>query len=319
VTTARAALRARREKVVIVTRKTVLEELVTRFNTVGQAKFYLEHAGQQFDAIEQEHERYHAVVDKVRRAIPVGVKHQIIDRSFLPQFVFGDDDLVVTVGPDGQVVNTAKYLSRQPILAINPDPDRIEGVLLPFSAEQAMPVLLEAISGEPRYKQITMAEAVLSDGQRLLAFNDLFIGARSHVSARYRIDVDGNTEDQSSSGILISTGAGSTGWLKSVRAGAAHVVGTARGHGSPNNERLAWDADRLVYVVREPWPSKSTGANIVYGSILQDTHFTVASYMAENGVIFSDGVEADYVSFTAGLTATVRVADKKAYLLINWR
>jgi len=39
---------ARREKVVIVTRKTMLEELTVRFNTPGQARFYLEHAGQDF-------------------------------------------------------------------------------------------------------------------------------------------------------------------------------------------------------------------------------------------------------------------------------
>ena len=54
------------------------------------------------------------------------------------------------------------------------------------------------------------------DGQRLLAFNDLFIGARTHVSARYRVEYAGKQEQQSSSGLLVSTGAGSTGWLSSV-------------------------------------------------------------------------------------------------------
>lgn len=311
------ALRARREKVVIVTRKTVLEELIVRFNTIGQAKFYLEHAGQAFAPIQLTHQQYHAVLDRVRASIPAGVKHQVIDRAFLPQFTFGDADLVVTVGPDGQVVNTAKYLDRQPIVAINPDPNRIEGVLLPFTVETAMRPLAGAIFGEPNFKRVTMAEAVLSDGQRLLAFNDIFIGMRSHVSARYRIEVNGSSEDQSSSGILISTGAGSTGWLKSVHAGAAQIMGVAGDKKTVARGRLPWDADRLIYVVREPWPSKSTGANIVYGSIARDTSFAVASQMAEGGVIFSDGVEADYLSFTAGLTATVRIADKKAQLVVQ--
>lgn len=313
------AVRARREKAVIVTRKTVLEELVTRFNTIGQAKFYLEHAGQDFARIEAAHQRYHAVLDKVRSAIPAGVKHQVIDRAFLPQFTFGEADLVVTVGPDGQVVNAAKYLDIQPIVAVNPDPAIIEGVLLPFNVENLIGPLGATIYGEPKIKKVTMAEALLNDGQRLLAFNDLFIGMRSHVSARYRIKVDEGAEDQSSSGILVSTGAGSTGWLKSVHTGASRVMRLQgeEERKSASSVRFPWDADKLVYVVREPWPSKSTGANIVYGSISKTTKFAVDSQMAEGGIIFSDGVEADNLTFTAGLTATVRIADKKAHLVVG--
>lgn len=312
------ALRARREKVVIVTRKTALEELIARFNTVGQVKFYLEHAGQDFAGIQALHDQYHAVLDRVRKMVPAGVRQHVIDRSFLPQFTFGESDLVVTVGPDGQVVNTAKYLDKQPIVAVNPDPARIEGVLLPFTTRDLGRSLNAAIYGEPSIKAITMAEAMLNDGQRLLAFNDLFIGMRSHVSARYRIEVDGASETQSSSGIIISTGAGSTGWLKSVHTGAARVAGVQRNKKSDTDSgRFAWDADHLVYVVREPWPSKSTGATLVYGSISRDQPLVVKSEMADGGVIFSDGVESDYLGFTAGLTATIRVSDKKAQLVIG--
>ena len=208
----------------IVTRATVLEELVTRFNTVAQARFYLEHAGQDFAPIEAAHQRYHAVLDGVRRLIPKGVKQQVIDRGFLPQYTFDARDFVVTVGPDGLVVNAAKYLDGQPILAVNPDPEVIEGVLLPFQLKSLPGALAGTLYGELRIKQVSMAETTMNDGQRLLAFNDLFIGARSHVSARYRIEVDKQGEEQSSSGIIVSTGAGSTGWLRSVYAGAARVV-----------------------------------------------------------------------------------------------
>jgi NAD kinase len=311
-------LRARRDKIVIVTRRTALEELVARFNTVGQARFYLEHAGQDFAPIETAHARYHAVLDGVRALVPPGVKNQVIERAFLPQFTFGEADLVVTVGPDGLVVNTAKYLDGQPIVAVNPDPARIEGVLLPFAAQELWRPITAAVYGEPPTARITMAEAVLNDGQKLLAFNDLFIGARTHVSARYRIELGGDGEEQSSSGILVSTGAGSTGWLRSVYAGAARVVQALGGtvEPPPAGGRFAWDAEQLVFAVREPWPSKSTGANLVYGVVTRDRPLVVASQMAENGVIFSDGVEADYLAFTAGLTATIRIADKKANLVV---
>jgi NAD kinase len=313
------ALHARHEKVVVVTRKTMLEELVQRFNTVGQAKFYLEHAGQDFHGIEAAHARYHAALARVVELVPPGVKHQIIDRAFLPQFTFGETDLITTVGPDGLVVNTAKYLTGQPIIAVNPDPAEVEGVLLPFAVADVQRTFREAIYGNISSTAITMAEAELSDGQRLLAFNDLFLGARTHVSARYRVMHGNDAEEHSSSGILISTGAGSTGWLRSIYAGAMRV---ARGPGNraeplpADRGRFAWDANSLVYVVREPWPSKTTGANIVSGVITPDHPLTVVSRMAENGVIFSDGVETDFLSFTAGLTATIRIADKKARLLL---
>ena len=319
--TARAAgkaVRARREKIVIVTRQTQLEELVARFNTVGQAKFYLEHAGQDFAPIEQAHGQYHAVLDGVRAMVPPGIKHQVIDRSFLPQFTFGETDLALTVGPDGLVVNTAKYLNGQPILAVNPDPKKIEGVLLPFTSKDLWRAMTASLYGEPVIKRITMAETVLNDGQRLLAFNDVFVGVKSHVSARYRIEVNGHAEDQSSSGIIIATGAGSTGWLRSVYTGATKVIEALGGtvNPPPSAGRFPWEADELIYAVREPWPSKATGATLVYGVITPDTPLRITSHMADNGVIFSDGVEADYLAFNAGFTATVRVAQKKAHLVM---
>lgn len=313
------ARRARHEKVIIVTRKTHLEELVARFNTVGQARFYLEHAGQDFAPVEALHDRYHAVLDGVRGLVPPGIKQHVVDRAFLPQFTFGETDLVLTVGPDGLVVNTAKYLDGQPIVAVNPDPERIEGVLLPFTPRTLGAALTRTIYQTPVISPITMAEASLNDGQTLLAFNDLFIGARSHVSARYRLQAGKQGEDQSSSGIIISTGAGSTGWLKSVYAGAAKVIEALGGevHPPSNGGQFPWDAEHLIYAVREPWPSKSTGANLVVGVITRDQPLVITSHMAENGVIFSDGIENDYLAFNAGRAATIRIADKKVNLVTH--
>jgi len=310
---------ARFEKVVIVTRMTQLEELLARFNTAAQARFYLEHAGEIFEPIEQAHHNYHRVLNHVRDAVPKGVKTLVIERGYLPQFHFEESDLVITVGIDGLVVNTAKYLNNQPILAVNPDPDVIDGVLLPFTAQSVQRALDNAVYGETAIKKISMAEAVLNDGQRLLAFNDLFIGAKSHVSARYEIQWGRRKEQHSSSGIIVSTGAGSTGWLQSVYAGAAGVVKALGGQvvHPPNQGRLDWEANRLIYAVREPFPSKSSQATLVYGTITPDKPLLLSSHMAENGVIFSDGVEEDYVAFNSGAKTTIRVADKKTSLIIH--
>jgi len=306
------------EKVVIVTRKTELESLVERFSTVGQARFYLEQAGQTFEPIAAQHQVYHQALDQIRRTVPKGMKHQVIERALVPQYAFQPTDLIITVGPDGLVVNVAKYAGLQPILAVNPDPRVIDGVLLPFSLQQLGGALQNALTGAGRITPVTLANARLNDGQHLLAFNDLFIGASSHVSARYHLRQGEQHEQHSSSGVIVTTGAGSTGWLQSVYAGAAGIITALGGtvHWPENRGRLPWDTDHLVYTVREPFPSKTSQTRMVFGLITRDQPLVIDSHMALNGVIFSDGIEQDYLQFNAGATVTIGLAPQKARLLV---
>src|SRR5207248_1947661 len=132
---------------------------------------------------------------------------------------------------------------------------------------------------------VTMAEAKLTDGQSLLAFNDLFLGPRSHVSARYRIVWSGKEEPQSSSGVLVSTGAGSTGWLSSIFNMARGVAGFSGGT-MKDAMRLEWEDRRLLFVVREPFLSRHSQARIVAGMIEANQKLVMESLMPSGGVIF---------------------------------
>ena len=159
----------------------------------------------------------------------------------------------------------------------------------------------------------------LGDGQSLLAFNDLFIGRKTHVSARYNLTHGRRSEDQSSSGIIVSTGAGSTGWLSAVLNGAAGVVepfaGTKAVAPVRAGFRFAWDAPKLCFSVREPFVSKASEAGIVWGNVRAGEKLEVVSQMPQDGVIFSDGIEADYLSFDSGAVASISVAEEKARLV----
>jgi NAD kinase len=305
------------EKIVVVTRKTRLEELVARFNTREQARFYIEHAGLDFSLYQAEHDTYKYAVDALIAKISTLARVQVIERAFLPNFIFTEQDLVITIGQDGLVVNTAKYLDGQPIVAINPDPAHFDGVLLPYRVQDAQTVIAEALQDRMTVRRITMAEAALNDGQRMLAFNDLFIGVRTHTSARYRITFGAQSEPQSSSGIIVSTGAGSTGWLSSMFNMALGITRLVEGQTRQLAPlRLAWEDERLAFVVREPFISKTSRAEIVAGIVTPETELVLESHTPENGVIFSDGIEADYVSFNSGATAHVRVASKKTNLVV---
>jgi hypothetical protein len=306
------------DKIVLVTRKTRLEGLIERFNSRGQARFVIEHSGGDFGFFEREHETYYAAQALLRANLAEILKVQVIEREFLPNFLFSESDLVATIGIDGLVVNTAKYLSGQPLVAVNPDPKHIDGVLLPFTVHSAPEAVRQVLKGHLKTRFISMAEARLNDGQSLLAFNDLFIGVRSHLSARYRIRFLSQEEDHSSSGVIVSTGAGSTGWLSSLFNMANGMLAQFGGqYEALKRPDLNWETERLLFVVREPFVSKTSQAELVCGAISPEAPLTIESHMPEGGVIFSDGVESDFLGFNAGLTATIALADKKTCLVVN--
>ncbi len=304
------------EKLVVVTRRTRLAELIDRFNTREQARFYVEHAGGDFTEYVREDDAYRHALERIRRDLErVKLKVQLVDRALVPTFLFSAQDLVITVGQDGLVANTARYVGAQPIVAINPDPAQFDGVLLPFAVDQALPAVARTLEAKARVREVTLAEATLADGQRLLAFNDLFIGARTHVSARYRLQVGEKKEEQSSSGLLVATGAGSTGWMSSVFNMAFGVAACFGGRpGRPT--RLEWEDGRLVYVVREPFVSRHSGASLISGLLDAGGELLLESRMPSGGVIFGDGVEADFLDFNSGALAHVRAAPQRAHLVV---
>lgn len=305
-------------KIIVVRRKTRLEDLIARFNTVEQAKFYIEHLGADFLDYIKEDEEYKKVVFEATNTLNYIGRVHVIDRMFLSNFIFGKKDLVIAIGQDGLVANTLKYLDSQLLIGVNPDPKRWDGVLLPFCLKDLKTIVPEVFKEKRTVKRVTMAKATMNDGQTLYGVNDLFIGQKSHVSARYEIKMGNRKEQQSSSGIIISTGLGSTGWLKSILVGAAAITGTFTNKAAPTIpiHKMRWDEDSLIFSVREPFPSKITKTNITFGKVTTKEPMKITSLMPENGVVFSDGIENDFLSFNSGISVTITIAEKKGHLVV---
>lgn len=328
-------------RIVLITRRTRLEELVARFNTIDQARFYVEHLGADFADYLCEHEIYQQALEHSRAVLGRWGRLHMLDRGFLPNYVFGAKDLIVTLGQDGLVANTLKYLDGQPVMGVNPDPARWDGLLLPFKVGELEKLLPEALAGRRPTRTVIMALATLNDGQTLLAVNDFFVGVRGHGSARYVIHSGGQTECHSSSGVIVSTGLGSTGWFKSLLNGAVAIVSglsrdrnladpteslrrsfwIPRNRGKTNRNRsletaFPWDTPELYFTVREPFPSKITGLEITFGKITRQQPLVFESLMAEGGIIFSDGIEKDFLNFNSGVKATIGLAQKQGRLVV---
>ncbi len=301
------------DKIVIVKRHTPLEELLVRHSTTSQAKFYLEASGHSYDDYEAAHNSYNSGLQKTIEAIPKELRIQTVDKKDLATFQFGNKDLIVVVGDDGLLVNVAKYVGNQKVVSVNPDEERFDGVLATCNSDYFPKILKKILYGEVYTENLTMAEAKLDDGQSIRALNDLFIGRKTHVSAKYALNYRGNKEKQSSSGIIVSTGTGSTGWMTSVVIGAQTI--TQSNPHSNEDVPFRRDADYLIYAVREPFPSKITGTNLIYGKVSNTAPLYIESNMPDDGVIFGDGIEKDFIEFTSGRTVSIQPSDQKVHLV----
>ncbi len=301
------------EYAIIVKNKTRLESLIERFNTKAQAKFYIERLGGNFEDYEVEHETFHFSLNSLQTQLSQVIKHKTLERVYMPSFIFSDNHIIIVIGQDGLVANTAKYSKGIPIVAVNPDKQRYDGALLPFDTSNFIEGVEDVISNTFQSKTMRFAEAILNDGQRLLAFNDLFIGASTHISARYRIKYHDRVEEHSSSGLIVSTQAGSTGWLSSIFNMAYGVTGVFEKNLKLKRPKLK--DNELLFAVREPFQSLRTQTGITAGIIKNQSKLTIESFMPTNGVIFSDGIESDFLKFNSGSIATIGLATETARIV----
>jgi hypothetical protein len=300
-------------RAVLVTRPSELDELVARHGTRQAAAFFLRSRDRTLDVVEGRHRALRGAVETVSASIPADWRRGHVVRRDLDRFLFGPDDIVLVVGQDGLVANVAKYLDGQPVIGIDPEPGRNPGVLVRHAPGDAGRLLAAAAAASPDatspggghgVESRAMVSASTDDGQELLALNEIYIGDPGHQSARYRLDLgDGTVERQSSSGLLVGTGTGATGWCRSAwlerRSGLALP--------GPADASLSW-------FVREAWPSPATGTDHTEGLLGPGQELAVIAE-SDRLVVFGDGIEPDAVPLTWGQRLTVRLAGRRLRLV----
>ena len=287
-------------RAVVVHRPTELAELLERHGTRGQAAFFLSSRGRDLEEVEERHELQAAAIRTVTAAIPVDWRRGSVTRADLPRFMFEPEDVVLVVGQDGLVANVAKYLRGQLVIGVDADPSRNPGVLVRHSPMAA--ALLLGSPGAPsslRFEERTMVEAVVDDGQRIRALNEIFVGQPSHQTARYALALDdGRTERQASSGLIVSTGTGATGWCRSISLERRSQTPLP----APTDELLAW-------FVREAWPSPVSGVVLTEGCLRRGEGLGL-TIESDRLVAFGDGIESDAIGLTWGQRVRLNISDQ---------
>jgi hypothetical protein len=291
-------------RVVLVERPTAFRDLLARHGTREQARFFLERRGTAIADVEARHLAYEESRAHVLAAVPRDWRAAIVDRAELDRFLFAADDIVVVLGQDGLVANVAKYLHGQPVVGLNPEPDRFPGVLVAHPPQAAGDLLRDVHAGRARVAERTMARAALDDGQTLHALNELFLGHATHQSARYTLTAGGRSERQSSSGAIVATGTGATGWAASIHR-ERHSALRLPAPGDPS----------LAFFVREAWPSAATGTELTEGLLTREDALEITCELGSGGVVFGDGIEGDRLELDWGQRVTIGVAERRLALV----
>ena len=278
-------------RLVVVHRRTRLAELLEVHSTLGAVEFFLSGRGLGIEALRAADEAQRRALDAVSNAVPAQWRHAEVERGQLSRFLFEPDDLVVVVGQDGLIPNVSKYLRDQPVLGIGPG---APGVLCRHSPGDLRDLL--AGRTKPETEVRTMVEAIVDDGQRLRALNEIFAGDRGHQSARYDLRIGKRAETQSSSGVVVGTGTGAGGWLASLW-----------GQNRPGFGLPGATSGELAYFVREAWPSETTGTSLTAGLLAEGEGLELSARSAL--VVFGDGIERDFLRLEWGQALTVRKAE----------
>lgn len=291
-------------RAVFVHRESPLQQMINRHGTYNQGSFFLKNRGMSAKSMVSQANVAQDALTAAGSAVPPHWRRGTVERADLDRFLFDEHDVVVVVGQDGLVANVAKYLDGQPVIGVDADPGNT-GVLTRHQAQACARLFREVEAGRARCELRTMAEARTDDGRVLTALNEVFVGHPTHQTARYRLTApEGKEERQASSGVLVGTGTGATGWCGSVR---RERPGAPRPPG-PTQEQLDW-------YVREAWPSPGTGTALTHGTLDGDARLTLV-VESEGLVAFGDGIESDRLVLSYGERVEIGTAGKRLRLVV---
>ena len=181
--------------------------------------------------------------------------------------------LVVSVGGDGTFLQASRSIGRTPILGVNSDPQRSEAVFCAANRKTFPGLCRLALQGRlPELRLFRLRIALNGEELAHRALNDVLVVHDDPATmSRYRLHIGGREEFQKSSGLWVSTAAGSS---------SAVLASGGR--------RLPWSARRFQYRPREIYRGRLSRCRLTGGILAPPARLRV-TWLMRRGSAFVDG------------------------------
>lgn len=249
--------------------------------------------GANVETILSSHATQQASLGKLRQIFDPS---QFIARDDLAESVNQDADLVIAFGGDNHFVYVSHFAKSAMILGINSDPQRSDGALTSLTADQCEEALQALTRGDYSIEEWPRLEALVNGKPLPLTTSELFVGERERVyMSRYVLKHGDVEETQKSSGLLITTGAGSTGWYDS----ACRYL-------HPDGNVFARTEPKFVFLATEPSKGRLNRSKLLEGTVQAGESLRIQSLNDSSGLVSVDSL--DEVLFSRGATLEVRIS-----------
>ena len=208
------------------------------------------------------------------------INFSISEREKLNRKLFRNKDLVIAVGGDGTFLRASHFIpNKMPILGVNSDPKSKEGFFMASNKKNFNEIIKKISKNYYKIRKLHRLEAYINSKKiPELALNEFYISsAKEYHTARYYLTLRGKRERQKSSGIIISTAAGSYAWMKSA-----------------GGVQLPLESDKFEYIVREPYCGKISAKCELTNHVLGKDENIIIEFEVEEGILIADSLSREH-------------------------
>jgi NAD+ kinase len=251
------------------------------------------------------HDEHHRTVETVRKVL---AQRGVTAKEFLTSRLatagakrrLAKADFIITVGGDGTALNSSHYIREGRLLAVNSAPKDSIGHFCFANRSSFAEKLDQILSSRLRTTKLARLEVALDDTiVSELALNDVLV---THdcpaATTRYIIEIGANAEEHRSSGLWVSTAAGSTAGIKSA-----------------GGRMLRLGSRHMQYLIRELYRERGKSYALRRGLLEEEEEIIVASKMPE-GMLYIDGARTSY-RFPFGMRARIRIAEQSLNIYLK--
>lgn len=297
-------------KILVVTKQSKLEWEREKFGLDEKgirAKYSSEHAN--LDAILKAHERQLATRKELHTLLP-DADFLSMDKLVNPVRNY---DAVLSLGGDNSFIYVTHYLDPSiPVIGINSDPGRSLGKLCAWNSSDLARVVRHLQEENYKIEKWPRLQATIDDKSLIPATSEYYFGEdRSKDMSRHVLIHRGKQYEQKSSGIILATGAGSTGWRSS-----------AGRYRHPFGNQFNRTRAQGRFIVREPFQPNTfrfyldqlTGEQRYTGKLEPGEEIILHSLNDGKGYATADSWE-EY-AFPRGSTAVVKISDQPLRVIV---